>query len=135
MSKKINLSLETTNQDLQNFLRANNEYLERFVNYDHLIIDSNINKTNAIVNVLSDINVIIPSNDLINYEEELAKLNTQIKKLESEVQRSTNMLGNPNFISRAPEAKVAEEKRKLEDYVKQLEEVQTLKDALIKNHE
>ena len=57
------------------------EYLEKFVNYDHLTIDSNIAKNNAIVNVLTDVNVVIPSNDLINFEEELAKLNAQEQKL------------------------------------------------------
>ena len=135
MSKKINLSLEIKKEEIANFISNHNEYLVKFVNFEELIISEYIDKTNAIVNVLPEINVIIPSNDLINYEEELAKLNTQIKKLESEVQRSTNMLGNPNFISRAPEAKVAEEKRKLESYIKQLEEVQSLKEALVKNHE
>ena len=84
---------------------------------------------------MSDVNVIIPSNDLINYEEELAKLNAQEQKLQAEVARSTNMLNNPNFISRAPEAKVNDEKRKLENYQKQLEEVIALKEALIKSHE
>ena len=135
MSKKINLSLETSNSALESFLKAHTEYLEKFVNYDHLEISANINKTGAIVNVLADINVVIPSNDLINYEEELAKLTAQEQKLIGEVARSTNMLNNPNFISRAPEAKVNDEKKKLENYKKQLEEVVALKEALIKSHE
>ena len=135
MSKKINLALESTNEALRSFLNGHTEYLEKFVNYDHLTIDSNIAKNNAIVNVLTDVNVVIPSNDLINFEEELAKLNAQEQKLLSEVARSTNMLNNPNFIARAPEAKVNEEKKKLENYRKQLEEVVTLKETLLKNHE
>ena len=135
ISKKINLSLETGNKNLEQFLLSHNEYLEKFVNYDNLDISNSINKSNAIVNVLSDVIVVIPSNDLINYEEELAKLQVQEQKLMGEVQRSTNMLNNPNFVSRAPEAKVNEEKRKLEAYQKQLEEVIALKEALIKSHE
>ena len=135
MSKKIKLSLEIKDYNLSSFIVKHSEYLVKFVNFEELIIEQFIEKTNAIVNVLPNVNVIIPSADLINYEEELAKVNAQIKKLEAEVQRSKNMLGNPNFISRAPEAKVAEEKRKLESYIKQLEEVQALKEDLIANHE
>ena len=135
MSKKINLSLETSNEDLISFLNSSTEYLEKFVNYEHLEISNSINKNNAIVNVLSDIIVAIPSNDLINFEEELAKLNNQEQKLIGEVTRSTNMLNNPNFVSRAPAAKVEEEKKKLASYEQQLAEVRSLKANLLKNHE
>ena len=135
MSKKINLSLETSNEQLCSFLKDSTEYLEKFVNYDHLGISNSINKNNAIVNVLSDIIVVIPSNDLINFEEELAKLNSQEQKLVGEVARSTNMLNNPNFVSRAPEAKVNEEKKKLASYEQQLAEVRALKANLLKHHE
>lgn len=44
----------------------------------------------------------------------------EIQRLESEVNRSRNMLLNPNFINKAPEAKVSMEKKKLADYEKEL---------------
>ena len=36
------------------------------------------------------------------------------------------MLTNPNFLNKAPEAKINEEKAKLESYKKQLEETEKL---------
>ena len=69
---------------------------------------------------------------LINIEEELARLNTLEKKLESEVERSTKMLSNPNFLAKAPEAKVKEEQAKLQKYQDQLSEVRKQKEHLLK---
>ena len=53
---------------------------------------------------------------MINLEEELAKLNKEKEKLESEIKRGENMLSNPNFVNKAPQAKVDIEKKKLADY-------------------
>ena len=42
----------------------------------------------------------------------------------SEINRCQNMLNNPNFVSRAPQEKVDQEKQKLENYQKQLNEIE-----------
>ena len=53
-------------------------------------------------------------------------LETQIKnkktRLEAEVARSTKMLSNPGFVNKAPEAKVQEEKEKMQKYKEMLED-------------
>lgn len=53
---------------------------------------------------------------LINVEEEKAKLSKELAKLAQEIKRGEGMLANPNFTNKAPEAKVNEEKAKLEGY-------------------
>jgi len=54
----------------------------------------------------------------------IAKLDAEIKVLESEVARGQGMLSNPNFVNKAPEAKIALEKDKL---AKNLEQLATVK--------
>ena len=61
----------------------------------------------------------IPGSELSNPEEEMKKLNAEKERLESEIKRSNGILGNPGFIKNAPEAKVADERRKLDAYQKQ----------------
>ncbi len=67
---------------------------------------------------------IIVSDDIINKDEEAERLTAEIKKVNSEIKRAESMLSNEKFISKAPESKVAEEKKKLENYKKQLIELE-----------
>ena len=71
--------------------------------------------------ILSDVEIYIPLKGLIDIEEEKARLETEVKKLEAEVARGEKMLSNPGFINKAPEAKVNEEKEKLAKYREMLE--------------
>ncbi|MBP3892104.1 MAG: valine--tRNA ligase [Solobacterium sp.] len=65
----------------------------------------------------------IPSNELQNKEEELAKLTQEKERLEKELKRSQSILTNEKFLAKAPQSKVDEEKKKQENYEKQLEAV------------
>ena len=71
--------------------------------------------------ILSDVEIYIPLKGLIDIEEEKARLETEVKKLEAEVARGEKMLSNPGFVNKAPEAKVNEEKEKLAKYREMLE--------------
>ncbi|MCF0110308.1 MAG: valine--tRNA ligase [Erysipelotrichaceae bacterium] len=57
--------------------------------------------------------------ELVNREEELEKLTKEKEKLEKEIARSNGMLSNEKFISKAPQAKIDEEKAKLQKYEEQ----------------
>ena len=46
------------------------------------------------------------------------------EKLKKEIKRAEDMLSNERFISKAPEAKVQEEREKLEKYTQMLQQVQ-----------
>lgn len=72
----------------------------------------------------------VPLASIINVEEEIEKLSKELKRLTGEIKRGEGMLSNPNFVNKAPEAKVNAEKEKLEGYrsqyaivEKQLEEM------------
>lgn len=60
--------------------------------------------------------LIIELGDYIDLEAEKTKLEEELKKLEGEIKRCQGMLSNPNFVSKAPQAKVDAEKTKLADY-------------------
>ena len=76
---------------------------------------------NAMSIILSDIEVYIPLEGLIDLEEEKNRLKTEITRLESEVARGEKMLSNPGFVNKAPKEKVDEEKEKLAKYKEMLE--------------
>ena len=126
MSKKITIGIETSNESLQGFLNSHADYLKRFCNPDELIISSSVNSQDASVSVLTNVKVIIPLKELINFEEETKRLTALKAKLIGEVERCEKMLNNPNFVSKAPQAKIDAEKEKLENYKSQLAEVENL---------
>ena len=56
-------------------------------------------------------------------EKEKERLFKEKERLEKEIARAKGMLGNERFLSKAPEAKVQEEKDKLLKYEQMMEQV------------
>ncbi len=74
----------------------------------------------AISIMVEDLKVFIPFEDLVNREEEIKRLEDEKIKLEAEVARGEKMLANQGFLAKAPQAKVDQEKNKLENYQNKL---------------
>ena len=67
----------------------------------------------------------IPFAELVDIQAEIERLEKEEKRLAGEIARCEGMLKNEKFISKAPEAKVAEEKEKLAKYTNLAEQVKT----------
>ncbi len=73
------------------------------------------------LNIIADeIALYMPTEGLIDFKAEIERLEQEKQRLEAEVARSTKMLSNQGFISKAPEAKIQEEKEKLNKYQEML---------------
>ena len=70
----------------------------------------------AVSAVLPQATIYIPFADLVDIEKELERLNKEKTRLMGEIKRGEGMLANPNFVAKAPESKIAEERAKLENY-------------------
>ena len=70
--------------------------------------------------------------DLVDYNEEKEKLEKEIERLQKEIKRASGMLNNPNFVSKAPQAKVDQEKAKLASYEDQLHMTQANLEEILK---
>ena len=77
----------------------------------------------AVSVVVTDAVVYLPLAELVDFEQEIERLKKEEAKLEKELARVNGMLGNEKFISKAPEAKINEEKAKLEKYTQMMEQV------------
>ncbi|MBO5485738.1 MAG: class I tRNA ligase family protein, partial [Eubacterium sp.] len=78
----------------------------------------------AVSVVIADGTIYIPFAELVDIEKEIERLKKEEKKLQGELKRSEGMLGNPNFVNKAPEKKIAEEREKLERYQGMMAQVQ-----------
>ena len=68
--------------------------------------------------------VYIPLEDLVDFEKEKERLKKEQERLKKELARSKGMLSNEKFLSKAPEAKVLEEKEKLAKYEQMMQQVE-----------
>ncbi|MGI6012301.1 MAG: valine--tRNA ligase [Ruminococcus sp.] len=67
--------------------------------------------------------VYLPLDELVDKEKERERLLKEEERLTKELKRSEGMLKNEKFLSKAPEAKVQEEREKLEKYTRMMEQV------------
>ncbi len=77
----------------------------------------------AVSAVIHDAVVYMPFAELVDIEKEKERLTKEEKRLTGEIKRCEGMLNNPNFVGKAPQAKIDEEKAKLEKYTGMLETV------------
>lgn len=77
----------------------------------------------AVAVLIPNATVYMPFSDLVDIDKEIERLKNEEKKLEGELKRVNGMLSNENFISKAPEAKINEEKEKLSKYTIMMEQV------------
>ena len=84
----------------------------------------------AVSIVVPDASVYVPLEELIDFEQEIERLTKEEEKLTKEINRAKGMLSNEKFVSKAPQAKVDEEKAKLEKYTQMMEQVKERLEAL-----
>ena len=66
----------------------------------------------AVSIVVPDATVYLPLEELIDFEQEIERLTKEEERLTKEIARSNGMLNNEKFVSKAPAAKVQEEREK-----------------------
>ena len=89
----------------------------------HVQQDKNGIGEDAVSIVVADGVVYLPLEDLIDREKEIERLTKEQERLTKEIARCEGMLNNPNFVNKAPAAKVEAEKEKLEKYKEMKEKV------------
>lgn len=79
--------------------------------------------SDAVSAVISEAAIYMPFAELVEIEKEIERLEKEKTKLEGELKRVTGMLNNEKFVSKAPEAKLREEREKLEKYLNMMAQV------------
>ncbi len=77
----------------------------------------------AVSAVIPQAAIYMPFAELVDVQKEIQRLKGEEERLKGELDRVDKMLGNEKFISRAPAAKIEEEKSKREKYSQMMEQV------------
>lgn len=77
----------------------------------------------AVSAVIHKATIYMPFAELVDIEKEIERLKKEEERLTKELARSNGMLNNERFISKAPQAKIDEEKAKLTKYTEMMAQV------------
>ena len=112
MSKKVDLYVVTEEKKL---IERTSSYIEKLAGVNTItFIQSKADiKEKVLSCVLAGFEIYVPLGELVDVEKELARLKTELEKIEGEIAFSSNKLNNPGFAAKAPKAVVDKEREKL----------------------
>ncbi len=121
MSSAIDILIQLDDEKNEAILRDNMEYVENFLHPKKLEISGKINAPKlAKTAVIAGAQIFVPLSELVDLDEEIAKMGKEEARLEAEVDRASKKLSNKGFVDHAPAAVVEKEKGKLAEYESQL---------------
>jgi valyl-tRNA synthetase len=116
--RKVTVYVQTDEAKIREQLLKHEATLLRFLNAEELHLEARGPIPEEAVTAVVDGAVIyLPLAGLIDVQQELARLRKELQKLDQEVERVQKKLANPQFVERAPEEVVNEERAKEKAYL------------------
>ncbi len=124
-SKKTKVFVVSENKELLAIFEHSKAFFASLGNASQVLIQQD--KTgideDAVSALLPQAAIYLPFAELVDIEKELERLRKEEKRLEGELERVHKMLSNEKFVSKAPAAKLEEEKEKKEKYTQMMDQV------------
>ena len=124
-SRKALVYVVSENEKIRNIFEDGKVFFQTLSYSNEVMVQSD--KTgiadDAVSTVIPEATIYIPFAELVDVEKEIERLKKEQEKLSKELARVNGMLANPNFVNKAPEAKINEEKEKQAKYTQMMEQV------------
>ena len=126
-SKKANVYVVSADENVRETFGSERAAFAMLARADEIIIQDNKDGIDekAVSAIIPNAELYIPFEQLVDIAQETERLTKEKQRLTKEIARCEGMLGNEKFISKAPAAKVDEEKKKLETYRGLMEQVES----------
>ena len=124
-SRKALVYVVSENSDIVNAFNDGKLFFASLAMASEVVVQNDKNgiADDAVSVVIANATIYMPFTDLVDISAEIERLTKEEKRLTGEIARCKGMLSNEKFISKAPEAKVNEEKEKLANYEQMLSQV------------
>ena len=124
-SKKAKVYVVTENEEVKNIFENGKVFFATLGYASEVVIQADKAgiDDDAVSTVIHNAVIYMPFAELVDIEKEIERLKKEEERLNGELKRVNGMLSNERFISKAPEAKINEEKAKLEKYTQMMEQV------------
>ena len=124
-SKKAKVFVVSDDANIREIFEKGNVFFATLGYASQVIIqeDKTGIEDDAVSVVIPKATIYMPFAELVDIEKEKERLEKEVTRLEKELARVNGMLSNPNFVSKAPEKKINEEKEKKAKYQQMMEQV------------
>ena len=124
-SRKAKVYVVSTDESLRNIFENGKVFFAALGYASEVIVQDNKNgiDPDAVSVVIPNGTIYMPFAELVDIAKEIERLENEEKRLNGELARVNGMLSNERFVSKAPAAKLQEEKDKLEKYTQMMEQV------------
>ena len=124
-SKKAQVFVVSENPELRSIFENGRVFFATlgYASEVHVQADKTGIGDDAVSAVIPEAVIYLPLAELVDLDKELERLQKEEERLTKELARVNGMLNNERFISKAPQAKIDEEKAKLEKYTQMMEQV------------
>ena len=131
-SKKARVIVVSDNEEVRRIFEDGRVFFATLAHASDVFIQADKTgiEKDAVSAVIHQAVIYMPFAELVDIAEEKARLAKEEDKLHKEIARASGMLNNPNFVSKAPEAKIQAERDKLEKYTQMLKQVEERLEAL-----
>ncbi len=116
MANEIDIQVKLQDADLKPIFDQNFEFINRFVHAKAFEVGTDLDTPALAASaVINGATIYVPLAELIDLDDEIAKLTKAEKKLDQEIARFEKKLGNQGFLAQAPAEVIDEQKAKLAD--------------------
>ncbi len=117
-SKKAKVFVVTTDDKVRSAFEKGKVFFESLANASssEIVSDRSGIGDDAVSVMIANATLYIPFDELVDIGAEIERLTKEKTRLEGEIKRCQGMLSNERFMSKAPEAKIKEEREKLDKY-------------------
>jgi valyl-tRNA synthetase len=125
-SERVNIMLLPANDKVAVQIDRNQQSITNLASLSSLQIIKGDKPQKAMAQVISDVEVLLPVEGLIDIEKETQRINKELGKVAKDLDQTERKLSDSKFLDRAPEDIIQKEKEKLEEFSNQkmkLEEV------------
>ena len=124
-SKKAQVFVVSENPEIRSIFENGKVFFATlgYASEVHVQADKTGISDDAVSAVIPEAVVYLPFAELVDLDKELERLQKEEERLTKELARVNGMLNNERFISKAPQAKIDEEKAKLEKYTQMMDQV------------
>jgi len=124
-SKKAKVYVVSENQEILDIFEHSKVFFATlgYAGEVNLQKDKNGVADDAVSAVIHQAVIYMPFAELVDIEKEVERLKKEEERLGKELARVEGMLNNEKFVSKAPAAKIEEEKAKLEKYAQMMDQV------------
>ncbi len=124
-SRKAKVYVVSSDEALRNIFENGKVFFASLGYASEVIVQDNKDgiDSDAVSVVIPNGTIYMPFAELVDIAKEIERLENEEKRLTGELTRVNGMLSNERFVSKAPAAKIQEEKDKLEKYTQMMEQV------------